>query len=233
MDMQQNTRRILVLNPNSSLAVTDKMREGCHELRLPPRQEVTFATLASGPVGIETQRDVESVVLPTCAYFQANPAAAYVIGCFSDPGLHLPRGALAVARLELAAPVTGIAEASFLAAMMLGERFGIVSIKEGSIVRHRRAVGAIGAMARLAGDRALDLGVADLLDEERSIRRILEVGRVLRDKDRADVLILGCATMGVYRARIETTLGVPVVDPTQAAIVQASTLLEELQREDP
>ena len=226
MDMQQNTQRILVLNPNSSLAVTDKMREGCHELRLPPGQEVTFATLASGPVGIETQRDVESVVLPTCAYFQANPAAAYVIGCFSDPGLLL-------AREELAAPVTGIAEASFLAAMTLGERFGIVSIKEGSIVRHRRAVGAIGATARLAGDRALDLGVADLLDEERSVGRILEVGRVLRDKDRADVLILGCATMGVYRARIETTLGVPVVDPTQAAIVQASTLLEELQREDP
>ena len=223
MDMLQETHRILVLNPNSTREVTDKMREGCRELLLPPTQEVVFATLESGPAGIESQRDVESVVLPTCAYFHANPAAAYVIGCFSDPGLLL-------AREELAAPVAGLAESSILAAMALGERFGIVAIKQGSIVRHKRAIGAIGATGRLAGDRALDLGIADLLDEERCIGRILEVGRLLRDEDRADVLILGCATMGIYRARIETTLGVPVIDPTQAAILHASALLADMQR---
>ena len=224
MDMPQEMHRILVLNPNSSIAVTDKMREGYQEMLLPPAQEVVFATLEGGPVGIESQRDVESVVLPTCAYFHANPAAAYVIGCFSDPGLLL-------AREELAAPVTGLAESSFLAAMALGGRFGIVSIKQGSIVRHKRAVGAIGATDRLAGDRALDLGVADLLDEERSIGRILEVGRLLRDENKADVLILGCATMGIYRARIETMLGVPVIDPTQAAVLHASALLFDMQRQ--
>ncbi len=63
------------------------------------------------------------------------------------------------------------------------------------------------------------------MDEDRAITRIIEVGTLLRDADRADVLVLGCATMGVYRTRIEAALDVPVVDPTQAAVLRASALL--------
>jgi Asp/Glu/hydantoin racemase len=63
------------------------------------------------------------------------------------------------------------------------------------------------------------------MDAEISIARIIDVGRRLRDEDGADVLILGCATMGVYRARLEAELGIPVVDPTQAAVMRAASLL--------
>ena len=215
MTDMQHIRRILVLNPNSSVAVTEAMRRGCRELTLPDTQEVVFATLDGGPAGIESQRDVEMVVLPTCDYFHQHPAAGYVIGCFSDP-------ALALAREELSAPVVGIAESSFLAAMAVGERFGIIAIKDGSIMRHHRAVRAMGVFDRMGGDRALGLDVAGLLDEERSVDRILEVGRLLCREDGADALILGCATMGVYRDRVEAALGVPVIDPTQAAISRLS-----------
>ena len=37
----------------------------------------------------------------------------------------------------------------------------------------------------------------------------------------ADVLILGCAGMARHRENIERALGVPVIDPAQAAAVQA------------
>jgi Asp/Glu/hydantoin racemase len=100
-----------------------------------------------------------------------------------------------------------------------------VSIGAGSIARHARAIAALGLGSRLAGDRPLDLGVLELLDAERSIARIIEVGRQLLDIDGADVLVLGCATMGVYRPRIEEALTVPVVDPTQAGVLRASALL--------
>ncbi len=211
-------RNILVLNPNSSASVTARMRQGCETIELHPDHRVAFHTLAEGPAGIETQRDVEAVVIPTCDYLLANPADAYVIGCFSDPGLHL-------AREELAAPVFGIGESAYLTAAGRGDRFGIVSIKAGSIARHHRAVRALSLLDRLAGDRALDLGVTELLDEERAIARIVAIGRQLRDEDGADVLVLGCATMGAYRSRIETILGIAVVDPTQAAVVRASSWL--------
>ncbi len=211
-------KKILVLNPNSSEAVTEKMAEGCAGIDLHPGHRPSFHTLAGGPAGIESQRDVESVVVPTCNFFLANPADAYVIGCFSDPGL-------ALCREEIREPVVGIAEAAYREAAMVGRHFGVVSIKAGSIARHARAIEALGLMPRLAGDRALDLGVLELLDQERSIARVIEIGTELRDRDGADVLILGCATMGPYRRRIEAALGVAVVDPTQAGLIRASTLL--------
>jgi allantoin racemase len=221
-----DTRRILVLNPNSSVAVTEKMRISCAGLSLHPGHETVFATLPTGPAGIESQRDVESVVLPTCDYFLAHPADGYVIGCFSDPGLFL-------AREELGVPVAGIAESAVLAAVSYGGRFGIIAIKEGSILRHKRMVRTLGVFGCLAGDRALDLGVSALLDEAASIGRIAEVGRLLRDEDGADSLILGCSTMGVYRDRMEALLGIPVIDPTQAAVLRVSALLAGQLEEAP
>jgi allantoin racemase len=211
-------KSILILNPNSSAAVTEKMKEACAGIDLHPSHRASFHTLIDTPGGIESQRDVESVVIPICDFLLLHPADAYVIGCFSDPGL-------ALCREELSAPVVGIAEAAYLEASLIGKRFGVVSIGAGSIARHARAIEALGLGPRLAGDRPLDLGVLELLDVERSIARIIEVGRQLRDIDGAEVLILGCATMGVYRPRIEEALAVPVVDPTQAGILRASALL--------
>lgn len=211
-------KTILILNPNSSAAVTEKMKEGCAAIDLHPRHRASFHTLTGTPEGIESQRDVESVVIPTCEFLLSHPADAYVIGCFSDPGL-------ALCREELRAPVVGIAEAAYREASLIGKRFGVVSIGAGSIARHARAIAALGLGSRLAGDRPLDLGVLELLDAERSIARIIEVGRQLLDTDGADVLVLGCATMGVYRPRIEEALTVPVVDPTQAGVLRASALL--------
>jgi Asp/Glu/hydantoin racemase len=176
--------------------------------------EVVCATLAEGPAGIETQAHVDSVALPVAAYFKAHKADAYVIGCFSDPGLH-------VAREAIDAPVVGIAESAYLAAIGLGYRFGVVAIKQASVQRHMRAIRQMGLEGRLAADRPLDLGVADMADADRTISRIIEVGTTLRDQDRADVLILGCAGMGIYRREIEAELNMPVVDPTQAAVMRA------------
>jgi Asp/Glu/hydantoin racemase len=48
-----------------------------------------------------------------------------------------------------------------------------------------------------------------------------EVGQALRDDHGADVLIMGCAGMAPYREPLEKALGIPVVEPTQAAVTMA------------
>lgn len=211
-------KTILVLNPNSSVAVTEAMKRGCAAIDLHPDHRAAFHTLSGTPPAIESQRDVEAVAIPACDYLLAHRADAYVLGCFSDPGL-------ALCREELSAPVIGIGEAAYREAVTLGSPFGVMSIGNKSIARHARAIAALGLSGMLAGDRSLDLGVLDLLDIERSFCRMVEVGRALRDEDGANVLILGCATMGLYRPRIEEALAMPVIDPVQAAVLRASTLL--------
>ncbi len=201
--------RILVINPNSTVAVTEDIDRALAPLRFGDGPEIECLTLAEGPPGIETQRHVESVVLPLARLIEShdNRASAFVIACFSDPGLHL-------ARETTGKPVFGIAESGLLSALARADRVGIVAILDASVARHRRYIRALGLESRLAGELALDLGVLELAEESVTFAR-------LRDEAGAQVLVLGCAGMARYRARLEAALEVPVIDPTQAAVAMA------------
>jgi allantoin racemase len=210
------TERILVVNPNSTEAVTQSIDEAMAPLRFPGGPEIACLTLAEGPPGVETQTQADSVIAPLCRLIAArdNEAAAFVIACFSDPGLFSAREATRK-------PVLGIAECGILTALTLGHRFGIISILAHSVPRHLRYVGAMGLSDRLAADLPIELGVVELADEGRTLERMAAVGRRLRDAHGADVVIMGCAGMARYRARVESAIGIPVVEPTQAAVAMA------------
>jgi allantoin racemase len=209
--MQQ---RVLVINPNSSSAVTQAIDQAMTPLRKGSAVAIDVVSLPEGPAGIESQAHVDGVVQPLLDRIRAEPAAAYVIACYSDPGLYAAREAVSV-------PVLGIAESGILTALTLGARFGVISILRKAIPRHIRYVGAMGLMARMAGDRAIEIGVAGLADEARTFERMREIGATLRDEDGADVLVMGCAGMARYRDRLADTLGIPIVEPTQAAVAMA------------
>ena len=115
----------------------------------------------------------------------------------------------------------GIAECGILTALTLGQRFGVISILRKSIPRHLRYVGQMGLNDRMAGDRAIGLGVTQLTDEARTFARMAEVAAELRDEDGADVLVMGCAGMARYRDRLQRHVGLPVVEPSQAAVSMA------------
>ena len=205
---------LVVINPNSSQTVTDGIDAAIDPLRafgIPIR----CLTLAEGPPGIESQRQADLVVPPLLALAAAQQdAAGFVIACFGDPGLHALRD-------QTALPVLGIQEAAVLTALTLGQRFGVISILPPSVPRHLRAFGAMGVLDRLAGDRALGLGVADLARAETTRAAMIETGIRLRDRDGADVLIMGCAGMAGFRAPLEEATGLPVVEPSQAAVGMA------------
>jgi Asp/Glu/hydantoin racemase len=210
------TERILVINPNSTEAVTQSIDEAMAPLRFPGGPEIQCLTLAEGPPGVETQCHADSVIAPLCGLIAArdNDASAFVIACFSDPGLFS-------ARETTRKPVLGIAECGILTALTLGHRFGIISILARSVPRHLRYVGAMGLTDRLAADLPIELGVVALADESRTLERMVTVGRALRASHGADVVVMGCAGMARYRARVESAIGIPVVEPTQAAVAMA------------
>ena len=208
--------RIIVINPNSTVAVTEDIDRALAPLRFADGPEIVCLTLAEGPPGIETQDHIDSVVEPIHRRIEAEEAraAAFVIACFSDPGL-------AEAREATAKPVFGIAECGLMSAMARAGRVGVIAILEASVARHRRFYAARGIEGRIAGELPLNLGVLELAEEKRAFQRMTEIGTRLRDESRAEVLVLGCAGMARYRARLEATLGVPVIDPTQAAVAMA------------
>lgn len=208
--------RVLVINPNSTVSVTRAIDDAMAPLRIPGGPEIACLTLDEGPPGVESQTDADSVILPLCRLIreQEGNAAAFVIACFSDPGLFSAREATTK-------PVLGIAECGILTALTLGHRFGVISILAGSVPRHLRYIAAMGIGQRLAGDLPIGLGVTELGDARVTLTRMIEVGRRLRDGHGADVLIMGCAGMARYRGDLEEAVRVPVVEPTQAAVTMA------------
>ena len=209
-------RPIVVLNPNSSQSVTDALDEGLEPLRFSGGPLIRCATLAQGPPAIESDEQVAAAVEPVCDYLRdhENDAGAFVIACFSDPGLHQ-------ARRASARPVFGMAECGLLTALAHGRRYGVVSILASSLPRHLRAMRDMGIAGRLAADLPLGLGVLELGDRALALERMVTVGSRLRDEHDADVIVLGCAGMAALRTPLEEKLGIPVIEPVQAAVSMA------------
>ena len=207
---------VYVINPNSSQTVTAEIDRAVAPLRSADGPDIVCLSLPEGPPGIQSQRDVDGVIMPLLckASELEDSASAFVIACFSDPGLH-------ALREQSRRRVFGIAECGVLTALTLGQRFGVIAILPTSVPRHLRYFGAMGVMDRFAADLPIGLTVAELSDEAHTLGRMVDVGITLKAAHGADVLVMGCAGMARYRAALEEAVGVPVIEPTQAAVAMA------------
>jgi Asp/Glu/hydantoin racemase len=211
----QPRKKILVVNPNSNDVVTRNLAAALQPVMFEGGPEIECVTLAEGPFGVETQADVESVAMPLRRLVAAdNSADAYIIACYSDPGLH-------VCREATQRPVFGIAESGVLTALARGDRFGVIAVAQRSVPRHMRYLRQMNLMDRLAGERPLNMTVAETASGDDTLAKMIKVGRELKDEDGANAIVMGCAGMARHRAALEDALGIPVIDPTQAAVSMA------------
>lgn len=208
------TGPIIVINPNSNQAVTDGLDRALAPFRLTGGPNIECVTLTEGPFGVENQVHSDQVVLPLVALIQRRPdASAFVIACYSDPGIDACRSVSPV-------PVFGIQESGVLTALARADAIGIVAISGASERRHRLYMRRMGVLHRVAGERALNMTVDESARGSGTFARLQQIGRALIE-DGAEALVLGCAGMAVHRAPLEQDLGIPVIDPTQAAVAMA------------
>lgn len=206
---------IYVINPNSSVEVTDRIAWAARETWPGDDPEVTCVTLEQGPPGIITAQHILDVTPLVSAFVQDRSprASAFVIACFSDPGA-------AAARAVTTKPVIGIGEAGLTEARAVGD-IGVVAISSNAKQRHYDYYRALGFESDICGERAIDLTPLQSGDEKLAFARIVEAAAALKDKDGAEAIVLGCAGMSRLRAKVEETVGIPVIDPCSAAVRQA------------
>ncbi len=205
--------QIRFINPNSSQACSDGIAAALAPFRFAGGPEILVETLAEGPPGIYSWQDWHSVVGPLCRLAEANTADVFVVACASDPGIEAVR---AVCRR----PVLGIFRCAVTAALARAERFGVIALVDASIGRHAVALRSLGVEQRLAGEIAMNVSIETLLDPVSARARLIETARALVGQG-AQTVILGCTGMAGHRAAIEQAVGVPVIEPCQAAAGQA------------
>ncbi len=207
--------QILVINPNSNEAITEGIAHELKSFNFSDGPEIVCVSLTQGPFGIESQADIEFVKLPLRNMVsERKDIEAFVIACYSDPGLQ-------VCREATDRPVFGIQECAVLAAMAQGDRFGVIALQELSIRRHLIYLRQMGVMGRFAKERAVNLSVEECASGAKTFDKLCTVAQQLRDEDKADTVILGCAGMASHRSSLESRIGIPVIDPVEAAVSMA------------
>ena len=208
--------RILVINPNCSEACSAGIDAAIEPFRFPGGPRFDIATLKDGPPAIYAWRDWHAVVEPLCRLVERETADAFVVACASDPGIEAVRTATS-------RPVLGVFRSAVAAAVARAERFGVIAIVEASKARHLAALRAMGLENRLAAEIALNVSRDTLLDPVAARASLIAAGQAAVQAG-AETVILGCTGMAHHRHAIEQEIGVPVIEPCQAAAALALTL---------
>lgn len=212
--------RILLLNPNTSQGLTDRMALVARDVAAAGTEIVT-ATAPRGVPYIATRAEAViggAVALEMLAETHQDVDAA-VIAAFGDPGLGGARELFSI-------PVVGLAEAGMLTACMLGRSFAIVTFAQALEPWYRECVEWHGLASRCAGIRTLDGSFRSIQDvqEEKEALLVDLAGRAVRE-DGADVVVLAGAPLAGLAGKVRERIPVPVVDCVAAAVKQLETLV--------
>ncbi|MFI5838872.1 aspartate/glutamate racemase family protein [Catenuloplanes sp. NPDC051500] len=207
---------IKVINPNTTDAMTATI-ESSARAAAGPGTLIEAITPVMGPASIESHYD-EALSVPGLLHTitSTEPADAYVIACFGDPGLDAAR--------EIApGPVIGIAEAAMHLAMMLGRGFSVITTLSRTRGRAWDLAARYCPPRACLGVHATDIPVLDLSPS--SLKSVVALARHALDHDGSDAIVLGCAGMADLCAAATAELGVPVIDGVAAAVGLAETLV--------
>ena len=190
-----------------------------------PGVEVDIIRVEKGPASIESMYE-EYLSIPATANLifrlEQQGYDAAVLGCAGDPGLEAMR------EITSHMLVVGPGQASLLAAAMIGHRFSLLTILDSTINSGYELAHKAGVAAKLASVRSINVSVLDLAkDKAATLNKIITVGREAIDRDGADVLILGCMSMGFLNVaeEVQATLKVPVINPSKLALKAAEALV--------
>lgn len=210
---------IKLINPNTTATMTELMGDTARMVAA-AGSEIVLATSRSGAASIEGHYDEALSVLGLVDEIaQGEPADAYIIGCFGDPGL-------LAAREITASPVLGIAESAMHAATFVATSFSIVTTLERTRIISEHLVRSYGMQNHCRRVRATDVPVLDLEKPGSTAdAAILAECQKALIEDRAEAIVLGCAGMSNLVERLQQRLGVPVIDGVAAAVKFAEAIV--------
>lgn len=210
--------RLLVVNPNTTRSMTEKIGAAARAVAS-PGTEIVAVNPDSGPPSIEGYFDEVFAIPGMIGEMQrAGEVDGTVIACFDDTGLE-------AARSFSPAPVIGIGEAAFHLASLIAGKFAVVTTLPRSVPAIEHNLVRYGLASRCARVRAADCAVLDLEVPGSAARAKIsrEIDRSIQE-DGAEAIVLGCAGMADLAAQLSSEHGLPVVDGVAAAVKLAESL---------
>jgi allantoin racemase len=213
---------ILIINPNSTASMTRRIGEAAKRAARAGTQ-ITAVNPKETPPSIQGREDGEAALPGLYALFEAEIVGkggydACIIACFDDTGL-----------MELKAkslvPVIGIGEAAYLAALLMGDKFSVVTTLSASVPVLQDNLLRYGFANRCAAVRASEVPVLALENDHENSRSLIaeEIRTSILDEKPAAVA-LGCAGMAELADGLTDEFGLPVIDGVSVAVGLAEML---------
>lgn len=215
--------RILVLNPNSTEAMTHTIAAAARAAA--PWAEVIEATNASGPPAIQGEADGEAAIPGVLAAIGAAEVDGAIIACFDDTGL-------AAAREAAPFPVLGIGQSAFHMGALMAGRFACVTTLAPSVPVIEANLHEMGLSSISRGVFASGVPVLALEDrpESAAAEVIAALAAVEAREGPATPLVLGCAGMaGILPLLRASRLRAPLLEPVSCAMRLMSALTAHRQ----
>jgi Asp/Glu/hydantoin racemase len=219
-------KKILVIVPFAMSADNLLLRQQqLAGLQFGPELVFDYRCVKAGPVNYSSHHDF---VLADASIFEAGCRAqdegyaAVCIDTMSDSGVAALRSVLDI-------PVFGPGKVSMLTALMLGDRFSILTMASRWKPLYKKALDELGLHHKCASVRAIEVPPDNqglLSGKEDAVFPLLEAAaRLAIEVDGAEVLILGSTTMHQAHAYLEARLPVPVINPGPLSYKMAEAAL--------
>ena len=217
-------RRIKVVIPNAGMSrSTLDERERMLSVCLDSSTSLSVDCILSGPETIESLTDevlAESSILKQAVCAESDGFDAFVVYCFSDPGVRACRELVSI-------PVVGAGEAALAAASCQSYNFSIITTRPDNVLRTRARIEGTLFGRMLCSVRSLGIDVASLREDENATKNALsEACKLVVESDGAKLIILGCLGMANYGREISDALGVPVLDPAFISVATAEMMIK-------
>lgn len=211
--------RILVVNPNTTASMTEKIGAAARRVAS-TGTEIVAVNPALGPASIEGFYDeAMSLAGMLDVIRKAQGYDAVVIACFDDTGLD-------AVRCLTDKPVIGIGEAAYHFASIIANKFSVITTLGRSVPALEHNLHRYGLIARCARVRSSEVAVLELEHpgSDACARISAEIGRAVAE-DRAEAIVLGCAGMADLAETLAREHGLPVLDGVTCAVGLAETMI--------
>lgn len=144
---------------------------------------------------------------------------AVITGCFGDPGVD-------AARERVRIPVIAPGETTLLTARMLAHRYSIITPLAGTLPLTREQVVKLGLQDSIASITSFGAPIEEIRSKDPAmVARLLELCNQVIERDGAELLVFGCASMSLLLEDIGGQISVPAINAVKLSLKAAEMLV--------
>lgn len=217
--MDQNKHRVRIIAPANTDVFNRRILDAVNSV-VPPDFEVDITNITQGNDCIQNRYNLAENAIPVVTLAKKTELEGYegiFVTDFDMCGVEAAREVVDI-------PVIGGFRSSAFTAMMLSEKFSIITILGSTVAMQLEHIKTFGLSENFASIRAIDCPVSELEDQDKVRELVFAKAVKAIEEDGAQSFILGCTGFIGIAEKVSKKLTdkyngfIPVIDPNMAAL---------------